>query len=105
MPALRVAEQTIELDDEGHLVDFKQWSVEVAEALAEKEGIDELTEDHLKVLRTIRQYYDEFSVAPMIHLLARECGKTYRQLHTLFKKQPGKRAAKLAGLPKATGCV
>lgn len=105
MPALQVAETTVELDEEGHLVDFSQWSVDVAAALAEQEGIGELNDDHLKVLHTIRRYYEEFKVAPMIHLLARECGKTYRQLHTLFKKQPGKRAAKLAGLPKSTGCV
>ena len=105
MPSLQVAEQSYELDEDGHLVDFDAWNEDVARALALNEGIDELVDDHMRVLRTMRAYYREFRVAPMIHLLAKECGKTYKQLHTLFKKQPGKRAAKLAGLPKATGCT
>ena len=105
MPTLQVDGKTIQLDDDGHLVDFNQWSEDVARALAQQDGIDELVDDHMKVLHTMRDYYHKHKVAPMIHLLAKECGKTYRQLHALFKKQPGKRAAKLAGLPKATGCV
>ena len=105
MPSLTVKGKTIELDDDGHLKDMTEWSEEVAQALAERDGLGELTDDHLKVLHTIRNYYLQFKVAPMVHLLAKECGKTYRQLHTMFKKQPGKRAAKFAGLPKATGCT
>ena len=105
MPILEVAHQSVELDDEGCLVDFDQWSPAVAKSLAEREGIPELTDQHLRVLYVMREYYQKFNVAPMVHLLARECGNTYRELHDLFMRQPGKRAAKLAGLPKATGCV
>ena len=105
MPTLNVVNKTVELDDEGFLVDFDQWSPEVARGLAEREGIPELTDQHMRVLYVMREYYQKFKVAPMVHLLARECGNTYRELHNLFKKQPGKRAARLAGLPKASGCV
>ena len=105
MPTLNVVNKTVELDDEGFLVDFDQWSPEVAKSLAEREGIPELTDQHMRVLHVMRGYYQKFKVAPMVHLLARECGHTYRELHNLFKKQPGKRAARLAGLPKASGCV
>lgn len=95
----------IAVDEEGYLIDFNLWSENVARLLAEREGIPKLTDEHLKVLHTIRRYYEKFRVAPMLHLLARECGKTYRELYVLFKKQPGKKASKLAGLPKASGCV
>ena len=105
MPALKIADKTIELDNEGCLVNFEEWSEEVARALAEREGIAELNQQHIKVLHVIRKYYQNFKVAPMVHMLAKECGNSYRELHDLFKKQPGKRAAKLAGLPKATGCT
>jgi len=105
METLTVGDRQVELDEDGHLADYSQWSPEVAQALADRDGIGELTEEHLAVLRTIRAYYDKFKVPPMAHILTRECGKSFRELHELFRKQPGKRAAKLAGLSKAQGCV
>lgn len=97
--------EIIAVDEDGYLIDFSLWSETVARLLAEREGIPKLTDEHFEVLHTIRRYYEKFHVAPMLHLLAKECGKTYRELYTLFKKQPGKKASKLAGLPKASGCV
>jgi tRNA 2-thiouridine synthesizing protein E len=41
----------------------------------------------------------------MLTLVTKECGVSFKELHRLFEKQPGKRAAKLAGLPKASGCT
>lgn len=105
MPQIQIGTEPIGLDDDGHLLDFEQWTPEVARLLAEREGLGELTEAHFQVLNTIRDYYRKFGIAPMLHLLSRECGMSYRQIHDLFHKQPGKRAAKLAGLSKATGCV
>jgi dissimilatory sulfite reductase related protein len=105
MSYLNIKGETIEMDDKGFLVEFDQWSPEVAKSLAVQEEIPELTDEHLRVLQTIRDYYREFQVAPMVHLLVKECGITFRDLHNLFHKQPGKRAARLAGLPETTGCV
>ena len=104
MTILELENSSVELNEEGCLKDFSQWSVEVARALAESEGI-ELTEEHLKVIRVIQAYYQKHEVAPMLTLMSKQCGKSHRELHRLFQKQPGKRAAKLAGLPKATGCT
>ena len=97
MPTLEIVSKTVELDDAGCLVDFDQWSPEVAGRLAEREGIPDLTDPHMQVLHVIREYYRKFKVAPMVHLLARECGHTYRELHNLFGKQPGKRATSRNG--------
>ena len=105
MSQLNIAGKAIELNEEGFLRDFDQWSPEVAESMAAREDIPVLTEQHLLVLDTIRAYYRKFQVAPMVHLLVKECGMSFRDLHNLFHKQPGKRAARLAGLPEATGCV
>ena len=104
MTILELKDGNVELDDEGFLKDFSQWSVEAAHALAEREGI-ELTEEHLKVIHMIQAYYQKHHVAPMLTLVSKECDKPYKELHKLFHKQPGKRAARLAGLPEATGCV
>ena len=104
MTILALKHGSVELDEEGFLKDFGQWSVEVAQALAEREGI-EMTEEHLKVIHMIQAYYQKHRVAPMLTLVSKECGKPYRELHKLFHKQPGKEAAKLAGLPKTSGCT
>jgi len=105
MSQLSVNGKTVELNEEGFLVDFDEWSPAVAGSLAAQEDIAELTEEHLRVLHKIRDYYTQFRVAPMVHLLVKECDLSFRDLHDLFHKQPGKRAARLAGLPEATGCV
>ena len=104
MDLLEWATGSVELDDEGCLKDFNQWSVEAARALAERDGI-ELSEEHLEVIQVIQTFYRKHNVAPMLTIVCKECGKPYKQLHQLFGKQPGKRAAKLAGLPKSTGCT
>jgi TusE/DsrC/DsvC family sulfur relay protein len=104
MSILELEDGSVELDEAGYLKDFRQWSEEVARALAQRDGI-ELTEEHLKVIGIIRAYYQEHKVAPILTLVSKICGMPFKQLHGLFGKQPGKRAAKLAGLPKASGCT
>ena len=104
MAILELDSSSVELDEEGYVKDFNQWSEKVAHGLAEREGI-ELTEEHLKVIRMIQVYYEKHKVAPMLTLVSKECGISFKQLHGLFRKQPGKRAAKLAGLPKTSGCT
>ena len=104
MSTLETKHGSVELDEAGYLKDSGQWSEEAARALAELDGI-ELTEAHMRVIRTIRDYYQEHGVPPILTLVSKLCGMTYKELHGLFGKQPGKRAARLAGLPKTSGCT
>lgn len=105
MPNIIVDGRTVELDNDGHLVEMAHWSEEVARALADREGLEELGEEHLQVIRFIHGYYEKHGTAPMLTVVSRESGRSYRELHALFHKQPGKRAARLAGLPKSSGCA
>jgi len=104
MTSLKLNNGSVALDEEGHLANVDEWSEEIAHALAERDGIP-LTDDHMAVIRTIRAYYEKNGVAPMLTLICKECDKSYKEIRTLFQKQPGKRAAKFAGLPKGTGCT
>ena len=63
MTILELKDGSVELDEDGYLKDFSQWSEEVAQALAERDGI-ELTEEHLKVIRMIQAYYQEAQRGP-----------------------------------------
>jgi tRNA 2-thiouridine synthesizing protein E len=69
------------------------------------EGIEELSDDHKKVLRVIRDYYKENGIAPMIRLLSKITGFKLIYIYQLFPSGPAKGACKMAGLPKPTGCI
>ena len=104
MSTLELQEGSVELDDSGRLQDFSQWSPQVARALAGLDGI-ELTDRHMKVIEMIRNYYQKHNAPPILTMVSKQCDVPYKELHALFGKQPGKRAGKLAGLPKTSGCT
>ncbi|MGI9951740.1 TusE/DsrC/DsvC family sulfur relay protein [Moorellaceae bacterium AZ2] len=105
MPKMVLAGMEIEVDEDGFIQDPDKWNEAVAKALAETEGVTELTEDHWKVINYLRQYYLQFGIAPMIRKLCKETGFTLKQIYDLFPSGPAKGACKIAGLPKPTGCV
>ncbi|QFU01614.1 Sulfurtransferase TusE [Halomonas sp. THAF5a] len=108
---LSINDKQFGLDPEDYLVDMAQWSPEVAEALAQEEGI-ELTEEHWEVLHVLRDFYARYEMAPAMRPLVKAVGKVLgpekgRSIHLmrLFPGSPAKVAARLAGLPKPTHCL
>jgi len=95
----------IEVDEDGFMQEPDQWSEEVAAALATTEGVDELTEEHWKLVNYLRDYYKQFGIAPMIRKLCKETGFPLKKIYELFPSGPAKGACKVAGLSKPTGCV
>ncbi|WP_027366008.1 TusE/DsrC/DsvC family sulfur relay protein [Desulfotruncus alcoholivorax] len=105
MAFIEIGGKQIELDEDGFVVNPDEWTDEVAIMFAEGEGIKELTEDHWKVIRYLRDYYKQFQVAPMVRKMCKQTGYSLKQIYELFPSGPAKGACKLAGLPKPTGCV
>jgi len=105
MADLIVNGQVIALDEDGFLVDASVWNEEVALALAKTEDVEELTEEHWKVINYLRDYYQKFGVAPMVRKLCKETGYDLKKIYELFPSGPAKGACKIAGLLKPTGCV
>ena len=96
---------SIEVDEDGFMMDPEQWNKAVAAALGNTEGVDDLTEDHWKVIQYLRDYFTQFGVAPMIRKLCKQTGFQLKEIYELFPSGPAKGACKVAGLPKPTGCV
>ena len=96
---------SIGVDEDGFMEEPEVWSEDVAKALATTEGVDELTEEHWKVVNYLRDYYMEYNIAPMIRKLCKETGFKLKEIYDLFPSGPAKGACKVAGLPKPTGCV
>jgi TusE/DsrC/DsvC family sulfur relay protein len=106
MPVLKVSERDIEINEEGFLINPEDWDKELATALAKtQEDIDELTDDHWKVINYIREYYLEKNIAPMVRKVCKNSGFNLRYIFKLFPSGPAKGACKVAGLPKPDGCV
>jgi tRNA 2-thiouridine synthesizing protein E len=105
MPDFQVGEMTLEIDEDGFIQEPERWNEEVAAALAKTEGVDDLTEEHWRLVNYLRDYYLEFGIAPMIRKLCKATGFKLKKVYELFPSGPAKGACKVAGLPKPTGCV
>jgi len=97
--------QKIEIDEDGFLVNPDDWNEEVVKIFAKVEEVEDLGEDHWKVINYLRDYYKQFGIAPMVRKLCKDTGFSLKQIYDMFPSGPAKGACKLAGLPKPTGCV
>ncbi len=108
---IEVNGKSLETDEEGYLTNLSEWTPEVGTQMAKNEG-HELTENHWEVINFLREYYEEYQIAPAVRVLTKAIGKKLgadkgnsKYLYELFPYGPAKQACKYAGLPKPTGCV
>ena len=105
MPEINVNGTAFEVDEDGFLVNLSDWTEEMAIFLAKEEGVEELSEDHWKLINYLRGYFKDYGIAPMVRKMTKESGYSLKEIHDLFPSGPAKGACKVAGLPKPTGCV
>lgn len=105
MPTVVLNGTSYEVDEDGFLNDPGIWNDAVALDLALTEELEVLTEDHWKVVRYLRTYWEANDIAPMVRKLCKETGFKLAEIYKLFPSGPAKGACKVAGLPKPTGCV
>ncbi|HMK59774.1 MAG TPA: TusE/DsrC/DsvC family sulfur relay protein [Dissulfurispiraceae bacterium] len=111
MALLEFGGKSVEVDEDGYLVNLDDWTKELGEHMASQDGLA-LTEAHWEVINFLRDYYAKYQIAPMIKILVKEIGKVMgpekgntKYLYELFPDGPAKQACRYAGLPKPTGCV
>jgi len=105
MAMMTLGGKEIEVDEDGFIQDPDAWDEAVAKDLAKTEGVEDMTEEHWKLVNYLRDYYIKFQIAPMIRKLCKETGFDLKKVYELFPSGPAKGACKVAGLPKPTGCV
>ena len=69
-----VNEKTIETDEEGYLASRTDWNEDVGQEMARIEGC-ELGENHWQVINFLREYYEEYQIAPAVRVLTKAIGK------------------------------
>jgi len=91
---------TLEVSEEGYLLDPSKWNEEIAKEIAKEEGI-ELTDKHFAVLKFIRENESALTI--------RKVGNSgivdIKGFYGLFPGGPLKMASKIAGIRKPTSCV
>jgi TusE/DsrC/DsvC family sulfur relay protein len=108
---IEVNGKSYETDEEGYLVNLAEWDEDIGKVLAQGENI-EMSPQHWEVVTFLRDYYNEFQIAPAVRVLTKAIGKKLgpekgnsQYLYELFPYGPAKQACKIAGLPKPTGCI
>ncbi len=105
MPQKQFGNAVADVDAEGFLTNFSQWTREIAAAIAKEEGIAELTPAHWKVIDFMHKEFKETGQAPSIRKLNKSGVIGTKELYEIFPGGPAKKAAKIAGLKKPEGCV
>lgn len=106
MATKTICGSTIQVNEEGFLLNPAEWTKEIAVELAKEEGIPELTPAHWKVIDYCRQVgVSTGGKAPTLRTITSNAGVTTKDLFALFPKGPAKKVARIAGLGKPEGCV
>ena len=62
---IEVDGKVFETDEEGYLADITQWVPGVAEVMAKEDDL-ELTDEHWDIINFLREYYEEYQIAPAV---------------------------------------
>ncbi len=94
---------SVEVSEDGYLLDASAWNKEIAVAIAQEEEIT-LSGKHFAVIDFIRE-----RAAKGDALSLRSIGKSgivdAKQFYELFPGAPLKKASRIAGIPKPSSCV
>jgi dissimilatory sulfite reductase related protein len=98
-----IAGKPIEVNEEGYLKNFLQWSKETGEEIAKEANIN-LSPRHWEVITYLQDEYKK-----EVPLSIRKIGKSgvvdIKEFYASFPFAPLKTATKIAGVPKPASCI
>jgi len=92
---------SVEVDGDGFLTNPEEWNENVARALAAQEGLGELSDEMLEVIRFMRTYYNKFKAFPILNYVCKNIHQPRDCVNEEFINP--EKAWKIAGLPKLEG--
>ena len=99
--------KTIETDVNGYMQNPEDWSKELAEHMAQMEGIT-LTQKHWDIIDYLRdEYLNNNGTQPntrhIVKAMGEKWGATLQQkdVYDLFPKDPSKQGGRISGLPES----
>jgi len=74
MAAVEFEGHTFNVDEDGFIEDFAAYNEKWVQLVKKEEGIDELNEEHWKVINVLQDYYKKNGIAPMVRILSKLTG-------------------------------
>ena len=99
MAAFSYMGKSYEIDDQGFLQSYDLWDEDFAEGMApEAKVIDRLGEDHWRIIRFIRNEFEQSGECPLVYSTCRANGMSPQELKSLFPAGYTRGACRLAGI-------
>ena len=93
----------VNINDEGYLTDFTQWTKEIGKEIATEQGI-EMTDKHWEVIDYIHTKYK--NEEPLSIRGIKKSGViNIKEFYALFPGGPLKKSTLIAGIPKPKSCI
>ena len=106
MTTRTIANKTVQVNDEGFMLNPAEWDKALAVAIAQEEGVPELTPAHWQVIDFCRSSAPKLNgKSPTLRQITTGTNVSTKELFALFPKGPAKKVAKIAGLGKPEGWV
>lgn len=98
-----IAQVKINVNEEGYLTDFSQWTREIGIELAKEQEID-MTDKHWEVIDYI---HDKFKKEEPLSIrgIKKSGVINVKEFYNLFPGGPLKKATLIAGIPKPKSCI
>jgi tRNA 2-thiouridine synthesizing protein E len=87
----------VRFDADGFIVDSDDWTSQLAEKIAAREGVGPLSDAHWKVIEALRAHYLRHRTLPVMRLICHETGLELHCVSDLLADP--RRAWRIAGLP------
>lgn len=91
----------INVDDDGFLANLEDWDEKVAQGLAEREGVGQLKDEHMEIVKFMRSYYKKYHAFPILSYVCKNIHQPKECVSEEFINP--EKAWKIAGLPKLSG--
>lgn len=104
MPTMEFAGKTVQVNEEGFMTNYDEWSQDIALVLAKNIEI-EMTDEHWKLIDFMRSDFKANGESPTSRRMQSAGGVPIKRQFELFPKKPMKKMAYIAGVPKPKGCV
>ena len=104
MATATIAGKEVQVNEEGFLTEFDEWSEEIAAELAKNIDV-EMTDEHWALIKWLREDYKEKGETATTRRVQTAGGVPTKRQFELFPKKPAKKMAYIAGVPKPKGCV
>ena len=98
-----LAQVKVNVNEEGYLTDFNQWTKEIGAEIAKKQEV-EMTDKNWKVIDYIHDKFRK-EEALSIRGIKKSGVINIKEFYKLFPGGPLKKATMIAGIPKPKSCI